>query len=401
MELTLTEIKPLIKYIIRNNSVLQQKGQFPVSVCLEGPSGIGKSSLLDQSASELNANYIKLSLSNIAEPSDLVGYPIKEHYVCKEDECKWIPAELLEAYAKSGWELTEETRMGYAIPAWLKQIDPSKPTILNLDDFTRSTPAIMQAVMEIINRQEYISWKLPLNSTVVLSSNPDDGSFSVASLDDAQKSRYATFTIKFNKEAWAKWAEENNIDGRAINFLLQYGDELMNRKDTKIAKVNARNYTMFANIISGIPDWSKPENLALILQIASGCFLDEDNITGGLFTTFIANKLDKLISPEDLVSKDWKYVKSQLENQLYDSEQYRSDIASIITTRFVNYSLFYFSKAGAKSDLIINRILDIVSNDKVLLTEDLLFSLIKTLNKKYPGRCTKLILDPRIVKKLI
>lgn len=183
--------------------------------------------------------------------------------------------------------------------------------------------------------------------------------------------------------------------------MIANGLELMDRSITKEAKVNARNYTMFANIISGIPDWSDPKNLALILQIAAGCFLDEDGIVGGMFTTFIANKLDKLLSPEDLIHKDWAYVKGVLDKQLYDNDNYRADIASIVTTRFVNYSLKYLDQKGNAMDPISDRILKIVENDKVLLSEDLLFNLIKTLNKKFPGRCNKLIMNPKIAKRLM
>lgn len=263
-----------------------------------------------------------------------------------------------------------------------------------------ATPAILQACMQITYEQEYISWKLPPNTTVILTTNPEEG-YNTNSIDEAQASRFITFNVKFDKQDWAKWAEEKEIDARAINFLLLYGDELMDRTKSKIAKVNARNYTMFANIISGIKDWSSPENLALILQIASGCFIDDDDIVGGLFTTFIANKLDKLLSPEDLVQKDWKEVKKILEEQLYDNDKYRADIASVITTRFINYSLLYLSKSGSETKVITDRILKIVENEKTLLSEDLLFNLIKTLNKKYPQKCTKLILNPKITKRLI
>lgn len=408
MELTLEEVKPIIKYIINNNKELQHVGQLPIAINVCGEAGIGKTSVIEQIAKEIDANFVKLNLSQISEPSDLVGWPIKEHYICRkfpdhpeDDECKWITAELIEAYSKAGWEITEDTRMGYAVPAWLKGLDESRPTIFLLDDFSRATPAILQAVMEITCRQEYISWRLPANSSVILSTNPDNGDYSVSSFDEAQATRFITFNVKFAADGWAKWAEFQHIDGRAINFLLTYHHELMDKSVSKQSKINARNYTMFANIISGIKDWSKPENLALILQIASGCFLDEDDIVGGLFTTFIANKLDKLLSPEDLVTKDWGYVKNVLENQLYDGDKYRADIASIITIRFVNYSMVYFSKSRAKTDLVTDRIINLVENDKLLLTEDLIFSLVKTLNKKYPGRCNKLLLNPKLAKKLI
>ena len=53
------------------------------------------------------------------------------------------------------------------------------------------------------------------------------------------------------------------------------------------------NYTMFSNIIAGIPDWSTVESQALILQIASGCFLDDDDIVGRLiFRVWPLKKID-------------------------------------------------------------------------------------------------------------
>lgn len=401
MELTLGEIKPILKYIINNNRSLQERGEFPISVQLTSLPGIGKTSLIEQIASEIGANYIKKNLSQISDPGEICGWPIKEHYVCKNDECRWITAELIESYSKAGWEISEETRMSYAIPEWIKSIDLSKPTILNLDDVNRSSPIVLAAIMELISRQEYFSWKLPPNSTVILTANPEGGDFNVTEIDEAIKTRMLNFNIKFDKYDWAKYAEEKGYNNQAINFMLLYSDELIDRSKSRQSKINARNYTMFINTISSIDDWSKPENLSFILQIASGCFLDSDDIVGGLFTTFIANKLDKLPSPEELVNTDWNDIKRILENQLYDKGKYRADIASVITTRFINYSLLYLSKPGCKMDLIIDRILRIVDNDKLLLTEDLLFSLVRTLNKHYPGKCNKLLLNPKLAAKLI
>lgn len=138
MEINLDEARELLLYIINNNKSLQDRGQYPVSVSLCGGAGLGKSSLIDNLAKELDYNYIKLNLSMISDPSDLVGWPCKEHYACKGDEeCAWISAELIPEYIKNGWTITEETRMGYAIPMWLKSLDPNKGTILNLDDFSR------------------------------------------------------------------------------------------------------------------------------------------------------------------------------------------------------------------------------------------------------------------------
>ena len=400
MELTLTEIKPILKHIIDTNFNQQEEfGRIPLGVDIKGHCGIGKSEVVEQLAKEYSANFVKLNLAMMCETGDLCGYPIREHYVCKEDDCQWITSELIESYSKAGYTITPETRMSYALPTWFKDIDTSKPTFFVLDDYNRAIPALLQATMELVYKQEYLSWKLPAKTQVILTSNYDDGSYSVNSLDAAQASRYVSFNVKFDPTSWSQWAEGAGIENRCVNFMLLYHHELMNRKQGH-SKVNARNYTMFANIIAGIPDWSTVESQALILQIASGCFLDDDDIVGGLFTQFISNKLDKLISPEELVLGEWDSVKRKLKSQLYDDDNYRADIANVITTRFINFSSNWLEN---KKDIkvIIDRILDIIDSDKQLLSEDLLFSLVKTLNIQYPRQCSRMILNPKIAKKLM
>lgn len=137
MELTLDEAKDILRYIIKNNRTLQEKGQYPVTVSLCGNAGLGKTSICDQLAEEMDANYVKLSLSMISDPSDLVGWPYQEFHVCRGDECEWIGAKLIDAYTANGWTITPETRMSYAVPQWIEGLDLNKPTIAVLDDFSR------------------------------------------------------------------------------------------------------------------------------------------------------------------------------------------------------------------------------------------------------------------------
>lgn len=88
MELTLSELKPLLKYTIRNNERLQEEGKVPKAIDIISEAGIGKSSIIEQIASELNYNYVKLPLAMITETGDLCGFPICLHYACKDDDCK-------------------------------------------------------------------------------------------------------------------------------------------------------------------------------------------------------------------------------------------------------------------------------------------------------------------------
>lgn len=124
-----------------------------------------------------------------------------------------------------------------------------------------------------------MSWKLPKYTNIVLTSNPDSGEYSVQTLDNAQKSRLVTFNGKFDIQQWAKWAENFGIDGRAINFALYYNTELFEPKNNVVV-ANARNYTTFCRAIAGLPKWNDEKTLEIILEIASGCFLDKDQVVG-------------------------------------------------------------------------------------------------------------------------
>lgn len=404
--MTLNEFKEVFAYLLDNNKHLEDNNLRPIAVGVEGEAGIGKTSLIEDIAKERGMTMCKVNLAQLEEIGDLIGMPMKECEVAwiengQVKDKRWMP----ESQTKNldlRLKLTGRVRMSYAPPAWLPVDENPNGTIVFLDDYTRANSMFMQATMEIINTASYISWKLPKYTSIVLSSNPDDGQFSVTSLDNAQKTRFINFNLKLNIEDWAKWAEEAEIDGRAINFELLYGDEIF-KKHNNVQTVNPRSYTTFCKAISGLKDWNKPETLALILQISKGCFLnDKDNIIGNLFTTFIANKLDKLIQPKDMIELKWDTLEPKMRNCVYDNGQFRPEIASVLTIRFMNYVLHLFgTKGGIKENVVYDRILEIVENDEMLFSEDLIFHLVKSLVTKYPGRTGKLLMNAKIRNKIV
>jgi ATP-dependent Lon protease len=89
MELTIKEIKPILKHIIENNKKLESEGKMPIACELIGAAGIAKTAIIEEVAKEYDANYVKISLSQISEVGEISGYPIREHYVCKPDgDCR-------------------------------------------------------------------------------------------------------------------------------------------------------------------------------------------------------------------------------------------------------------------------------------------------------------------------
>lgn len=402
-QMTLNEFKGVFSYLLDNNKVLEDKGLPPIAIGVEGEAGIGKTTLIEDVAKSRGMTLCKINLAQLEEIGDLIGMPLKEFEVILKDSGKtcWINASQLECDSEN-IQSTGRVRTTYAPPAWLPAEENPNGTIVFLDDYTRANSMFMQATMEIINTAKYVSWNLPKYTSIVLSSNPDDGQFSVTSLDNAQKTRFINFNLKLDIKDWAVWAENAEIDGRAINFELLYGEEIF-KKHNNVQTINPRSYTTFCKAISGLKNWDDPEALGLILQISKGCFLnDKDNIIGNLFTTFIANKLDKLIQPSDILDLKWETLAPKLEECVYTNNVFRPEIASVLTIRLMNHILNLFgTKGGVKEAVIYNRLLEIIDNDKMLFSEDLLFHLIKVLVTKYPGRTGKLLMNPKIRNKII
>ena len=404
-EMTISEFTGVFNYLLDNNRQLHEKGLTPIAIGLEGEAGIGKTAVVEEVANSRGMTFCKLSLSMLEEVGDLTGFPMKEillRWKTKDGETKtkWWPESLL-SKIPAGVSVTSQTRMGYAPPSWLPRENNENGCILLLDDYTRATPLFMQATMELINTASYISWSLPKNTTIVLTTNPDDSEYSVSQLDNAQKTRFVNFNLKLNVNDWASWAEFNSIDSRCINFELLYGEEIF-KKHNGVQTINPRAYTTFCKAISGIKDWNDDKSLALILNISKGCFLnDKDNVVGTLFTTFIAQKLDKLVKPEDMLKQKWETVEPKIHDCVYDGERMKTEIASILAIRLLNYIMFYYSQTGVKESVVEDRLLEFIENPRKLFSDDLLFHIIKTVVGKYPAKTTKLLINSKIRSKVI
>lgn len=249
--------------------------------------------------------------------------------------------------------------------------------------------------MEIINTGSYLSWSLPKYTNIVLTSNPDSGEYNVTSLDPAVKSRLITLNGRFDIKEWARWAEFAGIDGRAVNFAMLYPSELFEKKNN-VVLANARSYTTFCRAIAGLKDWSDEQSLSMIMQIASGCFFGNDNTLGALFTQFIHNRLDRLVSPEEMATGSWNTVQPKIYNCVYEHGEYRADIASILGTRFLNWADKSMQDKTVKPDMICKRLSEFQTSDPKLFTQDILYTIVRTLAGNHPVTTTKWFYDKNI-----
>jgi hypothetical protein len=156
-------------------------------------------------------------------------------------------------------------------------------------------------------------------------------------------------------------------------------------------RVNPRSITTFFNSISSIEKFE--ESLPLIQMIGEGSV---GNDFSSMFTMFINNKLDKIISPKDILEKDEQYVLNTLTSIMGKDDDYRADIASVIVTRLVNYSLVYASKNSVKPEML-DRITMLVTKDKVF-TNDLNYVIVKELLNGNKLKFSKLMLNNKVME---
>ena len=381
VSLNVNELKDFLKHIIDNNRYLQENSKPMVSTEVIGDSGIGKTSAIVQLADELGLNFVKLNLAQIEEIGDLVGFPIRQFEMKDKKVTEWVDENSVEDYRKKGFESTGLNRMSYCPPEWIS--GKTNGGILLLDDWNRADMRFIQAVMELIDRQQYISWKLPKDWHIILTANPDNGDYLVNSIDNAQKTRFISVNLKFDLKCWGKWAEQNKLDGRCINFLLMH-PELVTKE------INSRSVSMFFNSISSIKSFE--ESLPLIQMIGEGSVGSEFST---LFTMFINNKLDKMISPENIMTQDEHYVMNTLKGLVGKDKAYRADIAATLGTRLANY-LEFFAKDNKIEKDTIDRVSKIVT-EKVFAT-DVSYNMVKSIYNSNPGKFKLMMLNKELVK---
>ena len=385
VQLNVEELKDFIKHMVKNNQHIQAEGKVPVAINIEGDAGLGKTSAIMQLGKELDMQVVKLNLSQIEELGDLVGFPVKEFEITNaEGKSTWINEVQIDAAMKKGYKVGAK-RMAHAAPEWIQ--GKGEGGFLVLDDYTRADHRFMQATMEILDRQEYVSWKLPKNWHVILTTNPDNGDYNVTTLDVAQKTRFISCELKYDANVWAKWAENADIDGRCINFMLM-NPELVTQR------INPRSITTFFNAISSIPKFE--DNLPLIQMIGEGSVGPDFS---SMFTMFINNKLDKIISPEDILTKDEAYVMGALTSAVGADDDFRADLASIIATRVINYSLVYANK-NSVTDAMSQRLIKLTT-DCNAFTNDLRYYMVKEIVNGNKNKFGKLMMNQNVVKMAI
>ena len=131
----------------------------------------------------------------------------------------------------------------------------------------------------------------------------------------------------------------------------------------------------------------------MIQLIGEGSVGDE---FASMFTTFINNKLDKLVTPKDLLTHDnEQYILGELTSCVGKGDAYRADIASTLATRLANFSVVY-SKENTITQKITERLETLCTKD--YFTNDLKYLVVRTIFNGNKSKFNKLMMKPEIIK---
>ncbi len=255
-----TELTAFLQHILSYHFAHPQPA--PTPICIWGRHGIGKTAIVKEAASNLGARLAYIAPAQFEEMGDLLGLP-------KAD--------------------ADGARTVYLPPAWAPQQEG--PGILLIDDFNRADDRILRGIMQLLQDYELASWQLPRNWVILLTANPDGGDYSVTPLDDAILTRLMHITLVFDAGSWARWAHEEGLDARGIDFVLTYPELVTGRRTTP------RSLAQLLDALKSVPDWQAQP--ALVSQLAHATL---DNETAAAFTAFLQGKLSLPWRPEELLN---------------------------------------------------------------------------------------------------
>lgn len=176
-------------------------GRF-VPVCMWGSRGIGKTQQLKGYTAARSIGLRVMHPAHLTKGSDLVGIPFID---------------------------PETRKTTYAMPEALPKTDDPDAAgggILFIDEINRANLEVMQGMMEVIGEGEIgqSGWKLPPGWLVVAAANPNTAGYDVNKMDDAMIGRMLHYAPGFNAAGWARWAMQERLPHKVMDFVLQNPD---------------------------------------------------------------------------------------------------------------------------------------------------------------------------------
>ena len=184
--MNIEQMKSVIKEIITKTDL---------TPCVVGHRGVGKSAGIIQACREIDRKYVSLRLGQM-EVGDLVGIPFRDGTVMHWSRPSWWPG------------------------------DDEPPTVVHCDELNRAQQEdTLQAIFQFVEPpaeglfRSLHTHHLSKQHKVVVSINPPDGTYQVATLDRALIDRMVMLFVETDYSCWARYAAQRELSGDVRRFL--------------------------------------------------------------------------------------------------------------------------------------------------------------------------------------
>jgi len=190
--------------------VLAYKARKPLAVV--GPSGIGKSSIMEQAVEKLGKIYNKpftltCMIASQKLPEDFTGIPIPD----------------MEEKIVDFFKLRELPRDGYGI--------------LFLDELNQADTTVLRALFELLGSRKIGTYTLPENWGIVAAMNPDGKNYQTTKPTPALRRRLSWVEVGLDTHAFLRYAKDNNYHPSVVEYLMKNNDKILNETSLNAGKV--------------------------------------------------------------------------------------------------------------------------------------------------------------------
>lgn len=269
-----------------------------------GESGIGKTALAKKLAKNNKWSLVVID-GNLLKEGEIGGLPTVENY--------------------AGGKTTV-----YAVHHKLREIDEEiekgKSVLLFIDEINRCEHTVQQELMNLILNREINGYKLDKNVKILAAMNPSskygsDFDYQVVDMDAAQENRFVWLNMEPDYNQWIKWAVENEIDEKVIEFISTF-PEYLNKVNEDDIRATPRSYERVSKAYKVYKEQQDTIPKAVFLNVIKG---NVGKVIGEEFASFVESNHSSLICFEDVFENETlkeeviEKIKNESHTRLYIS----------------------------------------------------------------------------------
>ena len=333
-------------------------GEVPLVV---GESGVGKTALAKRLAKDNNLSLIVID-GNLLKEGEIGGLPT------------------VEAYSKldSNGNTIEHKTTIYAVHTKLRQIDEEiskgNSVLLFIDEINRCEHTVQQELMNLILNREINGYTLHENVKILAAMNPSskygsDFDYQVVDMDGAQENRFVWLNMESDHTAWLKWAIEEGIEEKVIEFISTF-PEYLHKFNEDDVRATPRSYERVSKSYKVYKDKKNEIPKKVFLNVIKG---NVGKVIAEEFVSFIEADHKPLITFEEVF--EGETLNEEVKNKIKSESHTRLYLIAINILKVLEKNIENYNDKTS----VIDRIIEFIKEYPV----DLMVGIMKEMKVNY------------------